>query len=319
MFTKKSRSASGGHASRRGGSTVVPRRRTPQEGESLVSKPASATPQFRRNQTLSGYRSAADTAGEASSRQKAHHLVMQRRRLGLFFTVAAAVAVVMILILWQLMARVQVVTSSQQLSRSFDSSVYEAAVMDYLMANPAERLRFSLDEASLTEFVATDLPEVEFVKLGHPMGVAKSSLTVTFRKPVAGWQINSRQLYVDSKGVVFEKNYYDTPGVQIVDESGVSPEQGGAVVGSRLLGFLGRVVSEAQGRGYTAEKAVLPAGLTRQIDVHFKDVSTRVKFSIDRGAGEQVEDAVRSLEFLKTRGETPGYLDVRVSGRAAYR
>lgn len=313
MFSKKRLQA----ISRRfqGGKTSgqVVRRRTVQDEDA-----APVSPQFRRNQTLSSYRGVG-ASQEASSRQKAHHLVVQRRRFGMFFAITAGVAVVMILLLWQLMARVEVVTSSRQLSKSFDSSTYENVVLDYLMLNPAERLRASLNEASLTEYVANELPEVESLRLGNLTGVAQSSLTITFRKPVAGWQINGNQYYVDAQGVVFEKNYYDTPEVQIVDESGISPEQGSAVVGSRLLGFLGRVVSEAQGRGYAAEKAIMPAGVTRQIDVYFKGSPTRVKFSIDRGAGEQMEDASRALDFLKTRGEVPGYVDVRVSGRAAYK
>src|SRR5690606_37394158 len=127
------------------------------------------------------------------------------------------------------------------------------------------------------------------------------------------------QYYVDSDGVVFEKNYYDRPTVQIVDESGVSPEQGSAVVGARLLGFLGRAVAEAQGRGYTITNAVVPQNTTREVDVHFKGIKTFVKFSIDRGAGEQSEDADRALRYLQSRRVNAKYIDVRVEGRAAYR
>lgn len=314
MFSKKKNSTSGRRLFGGSSSTPVPRRRIAQEDDGTPS----VSPQFRRNQTLSSYRGAGASA-EASSRQKAHQLVVQRRRFGLFFAITAGVAVVMLLLLWQLLARVEVVTSSKQLAKAFDSKAYEQVVFNYLMQNPANRMRATLNEAALSEYVSTELPEVESLTLGNLTGVAQSSLTVTFRKPVAGWQINSRQYYVDSHGVVFEKNYYETPDVQIVDESGIRPEQGSAVVGSRVLGFLGRVVSEAQGRGYTAERAVMPAGVTRQVDVYFKDVTTRVKFSIDRGAGEQMEDAARALGYLKSLGEAPGYIDVRVSGRAAYK
>lgn len=107
--------------------------------------------------------------------------------------------------------------------------------------------------------------------------------------------------------------------MQIIDESGVSPEQGSGVVGTRLLGFLGRVVAQAEGRGYSPLKAVLPQGTTRQVDVYFEQTSTRVRFSIDRGAGEQMEDADRSLKYLKSKNISAEYVDVRVAGRAAYR
>lgn len=301
----------------------VPRRRRIADDEfdagaaAPKPEPAAPTAQFRRNQTLSSYR---HNTPEESSRQKAHTLALQRRKLGGIFLIVAVAVVALALLLWQLIAQVHVITSSKQLSTRFDNSVYETSVNEYLNLNPAQRLRVSLDEAALSAFVSDELPEVEKLELSGTPGLAQSNFTVTFRSPVAGWQINGKQYYVDADGVVFEKNYYDAPTVQIVDESGVSPEQGSAVVGTRLLGFLGRIVSEAKGRGYTPVKAVLPTGTTRQVDVYFENTSTYVKFSIDRGAGEQMEDADRALKYLHSHGGGGAeYVDVRVSGRAAYK
>jgi len=314
MFSKKKKN----HAN-----DTVPRRRRVAEDEfdagAMRSKPtieASQT-QFRRNQTLSSYR---HNTPEESSRQKAHTLALQRRKLGGIFLIVAIAVVALALLLWQLIAQVHVMTSSRQLSTRFNSATYEKSINEYLNLNPAQRLRVSLDEAALTTFVSDELPEVEKLELSGTPGLAQSNFTVTFRTPVAGWQINGKQYYVDADGVVFEKNYYDAPTVQIVDESGVSPEQGSAVVGTRLLGFLGRIVSEAKGRGYTPVKAVLPTGTTRQVDVYFEGKPTYVKFSIDRGAGEQMEDADRALVYLQSHGGGgAGYVDVRVAGRAAYK
>ncbi|MGY4893170.1 MAG: cell division protein FtsQ/DivIB [Candidatus Saccharimonadota bacterium] len=271
---------------------------------------------FKRNQTLSSYRHATP---DESSRQKVHHLAQQRRRMGGIFGIVAIVIVAVGFLLWQLIAQVHVTTSTKQLATSFDGGQYEAAINEYLGLNPAQRLRLSLDETALSGYVATALPEVESVRMTGMPGLAESNFAITFRTPVAGWQINGKQYYVDATGVVFENNYYDTPGVQIVDESGITPEQGSAVVGSRLLGFLGRVVAQAQGRGYTITKAVLPRDTTRQVDIELATISTRVKLSIDRGAGEQVEDMDRSLKYLQSRGVSAEYVDVRISGRAAYR
>ncbi len=315
MFSKKKNSRA---------NEPVPRRRRVAEdefdaGATRTSKSAVEAPQtqFRRNQTLSSYR---HNTPEESSRQKAHTLALQRRKLGGIFLIVAVAVVALALLLWQLIAQVHVMTSSKQLSTTFDNGVYEKSVSEYLNLNPAQRLRASLDETALSAFVSSELPEVETLELSGMPGLAQSNFTVTFRTPVAGWQINGKQYYVDADGVVFEKNYYDAPTVQIVDESGVSPEQGSAVVGTRLLGFLGRIVSEAQGRGYTPVKAILPTGTTRQVDVYFENKTTYVKFSIDRGAGEQMEDADRALKYLESRGGGgAGYVDVRVSGRAAYK
>jgi len=314
MFSKRSS---------RGNEPVPRRRRVADDAQSAGAAPlksqvpdAPSGSQFRRNQTLSSYR---HNTPEESTRQKAHHLAIQRRKLGGIFLIVAIAVVTLALLLWQLIAQVHVVTSTKQLSSSFVPAAYEQSINEYLSLNPAQRLRFALDEQALSNYVADELPEVEALSLSGSGGLAQSNFSVTYRTPVAGWQINSKQYYVDANGVVFEKNYYDAPVVQIVDESGVSPEQGSAVVGTRLLGFMGKVVALALGRGYSVTKAVLPAGTTRQVDVYFDGVPTFVKYSIDRGAGEQTEDADRSIKFLQSRGTTAQYIDVRVAGRAAYK
>lgn len=300
-----------------GGNEPVPRRRRiADDGVSAGATPQNQPGQFRRNQTLSSYR---HNTPDESARQKAHHLTVQRRKVGGIFTIVAVAVLLLAFLLWQLIAQVQIVTSSKQLSSTFQATPYETVINEYLGLNPAQRLRLSLDETALSNYVSNTLPEVEKLELSSSAGLAESNFAITFRTPVAGWQINSKQYYVDADGVVFEKNYYDTPSVQIVDESGVSPEQGSTIVGTRLLGFLGKVVSQAQGRGYTITKAVLPQGTTREVDVHFKGIATFVKFSIDRGAGEQSEDADRSLKYLQSRNVKAKYIDVRVPGRAAYR
>lgn len=311
MFNKRSS---------RGKEQVPRRRRIAQDTQNDTQLPGFAAEgssgQYRRNQTLSSYR---HNTPEESSRQKVHQLASQRRKISGILLIVTIAVIALALLLWQLIAQVQITTSTKQLSGGFDTSRYEESINEYLNLNPAQRLRFALDEQSLSNFVSTELPEVEKLELSGTPGIARSNFAITFRTPVAGWQINDSQYYVDADGVVFEKNYYHAPAVQIVDESGISPEQGSAVIGGRLLGFLGRAVAQAQGRGYTIEKAALPQETTRQVDVYFAGNPTRVKLSIDRGAGEQLEDADRSIKYLQSRGVTPEYIDVRVAGRAAYK
>lgn len=294
---------------------VTPRRRRVSEDD--LELPASAVNnQFRRNQTLSSYK---HNTPDESSRRKAHHLALQRRKLSGIFAIVITVAILLLFLLWQLVAQVSITTSTKQLNEAFDNSAYEKLVNEYLSINPAERLRFALNEDRLTDYVTAQLPEVEKLALSGTPGIAQGNFTITFRTPVAGWQINGKQNYVDANGVVFEKNYYASPTVQIVDESGITPEQGTAVAGERLLGFIGRVVAQAKGRGYSVTRAVLPATTTRQVDLFLDGITTRLKLSIDRGAGEQMEDVDRVLKQLTRQGVTAEYVDIRVQGRAAYR
>ena len=291
----------------------IPRRR--RTDEATVEQPRSST-QYRRNQTLSGVNRTplADTP-----RGQAHQLTVQRRKVGGIFAIVLVTVILLAILLSQLMAQVSVTSSTKQLTTSFKGENYEKEVNNYLGLHPAERLRFALNEDALSTFVSTALPEVQSIKVSGVKDVVDTEFTVTFREPVAGWQINGKQFYVDAAGVVFETNYYGVPGVQIVDESGVSPEEGTTVAGSRLLGFLGKVVAQAGERGYKVTQAILPAGMTRELDIQLKDIPTRVKLSTDRGAGEQVEDMSRALAYLKSKTLSPEYIDVRVSGRAAYK
>lgn len=234
--------------------------------------------------------------------------------------IAAGAVAVLALLLWQIMAQITVATSTRQLAVNFHADVYEQSINRYLNINPAQRLRGALDSAALSQYVSTELPEVERLALKDGFGgIAKGTFTITFRTPVAGWQINGKQYYVDASGVVFEKNYYQTPSVSIVDESGIRPEEGTAIASGRLLGFLGKAVSFAQGRGYTVVKAALPQGTTRTVDIYFDGVGTRARLTIDRGAGEQLEDFDRSYKYISSRGISAEYIDVRVSGRAVYK
>lgn len=309
-----------------------PRRRTAQLSEDAISyaprsrsdaaSEESMAPltgdQFRRNRTLSSYRPT-PTNPEPSTRSKAHQLTQQRRRAGGLFSIVFGATVLLLVLLWQLIAQVEVASSTKQIASSFSSEAYEKSINDYLALNPTQRLRAFLDTDALSAFVSDAVPEVAAVELKGFSGLAHGSFAVTFRVPVAGWQIGGEQYFVDAQGVVFKNNYYETPNVQIVDESGVPPEQGTAVAGSRLLGFIGKIVSGAGERGYTVEKVVLPIETTRTIDAFFAGSSTRARFTIDRGAGEQLEDFDRSVKHLSAQGVTPEYIDVRVSNRAAYK
>lgn len=273
--------------------------------------------QYRRNRTLSSYRY--DTP-EESVRHKAHHLAVQRRNIGGLLTITLSAVVLSGLLLWQLMVQIQVATSTKQLVTSFNGVAYEQVINDYLTINPAQRLRFALDIDALSSYVSSKLPEVDTLSLkGGLTGVAKGTFAITFRTPLAGWQMGGKQYFVDANGVVFETNYYQPPTVQIVDESGITPEQGTAVASGRLLGFLGRAVSLAQERGYAVNRAALPQGTTRTVDLYFDSLTTRARMTTDRGAGEQVEDFDRAYKHTQTNGIGAAYIDVRVGGRAVYK
>lgn len=298
---------------RRAEDNSIPRRR--QVDASLRQDDASdLSRRYVRNRTLA---SSAPEVEAPSARSKAHQLALRRRRVGAILLLVLLACVGLLLLISQLTAQVTIGVASQ-VTKKIDVSAYAKTINDYLDHHPVERLRFALGQKNLSEFVSNANPEVASVTQATQWGLGVTRFTVTLREPLAGWQINGKQFYVDSSGVAFEHNYFADPSVQIIDQSGASLEQGSTVTSSRFLSFVGKLVAQAKSRGYVITEARLPLGTTREVIVKVKDLSYEVRVSIDRGAGEQAEDLDRVVRYLATKGVVPGYVDLRVEGRAFY-
>lgn len=280
---------------------------------------------FRRNRTLTGttsnnFDSTNIKSDLRSPRVHAHHLAIMRRKIfGILIIIILGSAV-----LWWLISNFTavpiVVSSSTDISKSVEPARYEKVISDYLDANPLGRIQFLLDQDSLSNFVSSKLSEVAHVKQLGMAGVAgQTEFVVTMRHPVAGWVIGDKQYFVDAMGVPFEVNYFDKPEVQIVDESGANISVEGAIASNKFLSFVGRVVALSGDSGYQVVEAILPAGTTRQLEVKLKGIKPLIKLSIDRAPAEQVEDMSRAVKYFADRGQSPQYIDVRVSGKAFYR
>lgn len=279
---------------------------------------------FRRNRTLTGTTS--NNMGSAgirsdleSSRTHAHNLTDHRRKvLG-----ALVIVLVSAVFLWTLIsnftAAVAISVPSATISKSIDKSRYEKAIQEYLDINPMGRFHFILDQSALSSFVSDKMPEVSGVVQKGMLSLGQTDFAITMRIPVAGWKINNKQYYVDSNGISFEQNYFASPTVQIIDNSGASSATGEAVVSNRFLSFVGRVVAEAKTSGYIVTQAVLPLNTTRELDIKFKGSNSYIKLSIDRPAGEQIEDMDKAVKYLASRSFSPSYIDVRISGKAFYK
>lgn len=306
-------------------SDIAPRRR--QDGVSNTPERATGSDlaeryAFRRNRTITGSASSQvmstneSGAQLKSARVQAHDLAQQRRHIAGILGLVMLGVIVFASLVFQFTAQSIVRTSDT--SRQLDP-VYTQAVDDYLARQPIERLRFLLRERALSDYVQSVAPEVASIKTDGFYGFGKTLFIVEMRHPIAGWSIRGTQQYVDASGVSFTYNHYSKPQVQIIDNSGIQVEAGQAVASNQFLGFVGRVVGLANARQYQVVEVEIPRNTTRQIELKLQGVAYPIKLSVDRSAGEQVEDLVRSVVWLKSHGVTPGYLDVRVSGRAFYK
>lgn len=277
---------------------------------------------FRRNQTLTGSASSRVVSpGESnaqikSPRVQTHELTQKRRHIGGILLLVLAACGVLYVLLTQLSATV--VASATPSTIKLDTT-YATAINDYFATQPLERLRFVTNMEHLSEYVEAKVPEVANIVMDGSGGFGKTKFSLTMRKPVVSWNINGKIEYVDDTGTSFARNYFATPAVQVIDKSGVQMQAGQTVASNRFLAFVGRAVGLSKQQSLTVTQVIIPEGTTRQIELQLQGIAYPVKLSIDRGAGEQVEDMVRSIHWLQAHGQTPQYLDVRVAGEAFYR
>lgn len=102
-------------------------------------------------------------------------------------------------------------------------------------------------------------------------------------------------------------------GVAIIDENGSN------VVSGRVKEFVRRLESDAKENGLIIERAVLPLGKMREVDVYVIGREEYYRLSVERGSAEQAEDMERVMKYLMEQGVAPGYVDLRVAGKAFYK
>lgn len=281
---------------------------------------------FRRNRTLtgslaSGVASANEQRAELkSARVHAHHLKKRRRHVFASLCAVALLAGSLGWLIFQSIATVHVASNDTTLTAE-DKSRYEQKIQHYFTQYPLERSRVTVDTTKMTLYLQdNECPEVLRVDPATSFaGFGASRITLHMRRPVVSWKSGETQLYVDSDGAAFRRNYFATPRVAVVDQTGIQAVNNQVLASNRFLGFIGRTIGKLTDQGYTTTKIVLPADTTRQLQVSVDGVGYPIKFNVDRSAGEQAEDAARAIRHLAAKGITPEYLDVRVSGRAYYK
>lgn len=307
-------------------STQPARRRVPpptQESRDTASRQSRL---FQRGRTLTGSASsevsssAEHLADLRSPRVHAHHLARIRHRLATVLGLVLLAALGSFYLLSEFTASTTVTVNAAAATRGNDTSNYASIVDEYYARHPVERFRFALNNEQFLAYVQSNASEVELIAVRGTGSVATSEVSMTMRRPVASWLVNGKTLYVDAYGTAFAKNFYnDSAMVAIVDESGVPTVDGKTLTSERFLTFIGKLVGVAKTYNLEVTRATLPRDTTRQVEVQLTGLAYPVKYTIDRPVGEQAEDMVRSINDLKKRGITPGYLDVRVKEKSFYK
>lgn len=288
-------------------STDVPRRR--QIDMTTHERPSEQSLQdryaFRRNRTLIGSKSSEVMSSNESNAQlksprvQAHDLARHRRHIGVVLLAVALMIMILAILVYEFTAHANV--RANELTVKLDDK-YATQIDTYLQSQPIERFRFVLDEQRLTRYLQAKSPEIKSVTIDGSAGLGETKFVLTMRQPIAGWSIRGSEQFVDESGTSFSRNYYATPTVRVVDNSGVQAISGQAVASDQFLSFVGVIVGLSSMYNYTVTQVEIPQGTTRQVELRLKDVSYPIKLSVDRPAGEQVEDMTRANVWLKGRG-----------------
>ncbi|MES2876286.1 MAG: hypothetical protein V4678_02325 [Patescibacteria group bacterium] len=299
------------------------------QGDSHAERPSAADLSsryaFRRNRTLTGSSSVHIASSNElnaelkSPRAHVHHLTNVRRRLLLYFTAVGAASLGLYILVSQLVAASAITLASLGPIPQADQSAYQSSIESYYAARPVERFRFLLDSQALLSHIQASRPEVRSIRIEPGATPGEASVVIAARQPIARWSIDGANRYVDGDGVVFSRNYFSDPELQIVDNSGLQAASSGLVASNRFLGFIGRVVAQSTKYGLAVETVAIPSLTTRQVAVTLAGQSTEYKLSVDRSAGNQVEDIERISRYLGAANTKPQYVDVRIAGKAFYK
>ncbi len=269
---------------------------------------------YRRNNNLNTRHTASPL--ESSERLATHELVKKRRRItrSLFFAIVAFVIIV--ILLFQMTISMSILTSDAKSASG--KAGYMKIMEEYYSAQPIERFRFFLNHQNLANFFLEKAPEVKSVRV-EGLALASSSVKLIFRQPVAQWIAGDKTYFVDENGVTFEKNYFTEPRVTIKDESSLPVDGGKEVINRQFLSFLGQAVAALSQNNLNVSEVVLPANTVRQIWFKVNNGNYYIKMTIDRAAGAQVGQAVKTINSLGVLVNRLAYIDVRVDQRSFYK
>ena len=103
------------------------------------------------------------------------------------------------------------------------------------------------------------------------------------------------------------------PTVTIVDENV------GNNLSERAKLFVARLEKDAKDYKLEIDHVVLPFQKARELDIYFKNRGEYYKMTMERGSAVQMEDAERMMRYLDGKDLYPGYVDLRVEGKAYYK
>jgi hypothetical protein len=279
---------------------------------------------FRRSRTLTGTVSA-DVATAAAprgqlktDRLKLHELKAHRGKLLRLLSGVLLGILVLAFLLANFITTPQLV-AGQESGQSLNAKPYQESMYAYFGDRPLERFGFLLDPSNLQAHLKRSHTEIANVTVERDWYGGNARFTLFFRQPLLVWKTGQQQFYVDSQGIAFTYNHFAEPKVAVTDQTGLPPDQTGAVASTRFIRFLGRMVGAVNDYKKGRVVSVIIPPSTREIDLKLEGREYLIKTNSDRDPLQQAEDVAMALTHLDQRGVKPQYVDLRVAHKAYYK
>jgi hypothetical protein len=279
---------------------------------------------FRRSRTLTGSASseiavpAARRGQLKTDRLKLHELKAHRRRLLRMLGVVLLILGTLGFMLANFIVSPAIV-ATQPSSKQLTEKAYQDSMFAYFADHPLERFGFLLNDATLEAHLKNQHTELTSIAVERDWYGGNVRIDVFFRQPLLVWKTGQQQFYVDNQGIAFTYNHFAEPAVAVTDQTGLPPDQSGAVASTRFIRFLGRMVGAVNDYKKGKVIAVIIPPSTRQIDLKLEGRDYPIKTNSDRDPLQQAEDVATALTRLDERGVKPQYVDLRVAHRAYYK
>lgn len=279
---------------------------------------------FRRSRTLTGSISPEVSAGAAergqlkTDRLKLHELKAHRRKLLHLLGLVLLAAGVLAFLISNFIVTPNVAALQSGLHKPNYKS-YQDTVYAYFGDHPLERFGFLLNPSTFAAQLLHDHTELQNVTVSHDWYGGNVQIGLQFRQPLLVWHTGSKQFYVDSQGIAFTYNHFAEPTVAVTDQTGLPPDQSGAVASTRFIRFLGQMVGAVNGYNKGKVVAVIIPPSTREIDLKLQGRDYPIKTNSDRDPLQQAEDISSALTWLDQKGIKPQYVDLRVAHKAFYK
>ena len=119
--------------------------------------------------------------------------------------------------------------------------------------------------------------------------------------------------------VVHEREAVMQPAAELEPTVTIVDENAGDNISKRTKTFVARLEDDVKEQGLEVDRVVLPYQKVREIDVYLKGRQEYYKLSLDRSSAIQAEDMARMVLYLGEKELKPGYVDLRVEGKAYYK